>query len=113
MSFLRLKVFSEIERFILRIQGFSYVQRIFSNFAENVTTSRQDLLGHRSIPTTRAFSRDKEVSLRILQAVSPVPSDFGSVASIIPKDPGTLSVTSDVGITIDVPAQWDFVTGPS
>ncbi len=89
------------------------LEEVCSYFAENVTTSRQDLLGHRSIPTTRAFSRDKEVSLRILQAVSPVPSDFGSVASIIPKDPGTLSVTSDVGITIDVPAQWDFVTGPS
>ena len=34
------------------------LEEVCSYFAENVTTSRQDLLGHRSIPTTRAFSRD-------------------------------------------------------
>ena len=89
------------------------LEEVCSYFAENVTTSRENLLQDEGIPTTRSFSADEKVSLRILQAVSPVPPGFGAVASILPKGPELVSLTSDKGITIDVAAHWDFVVSPS
>ena len=89
------------------------LEEVCSYFAENVTTSRQNLLHEEEVPTTRFFSADKKVSLRILQAVSPVPPGFGAVASILPKGPEMVALTSDTGITIDVAAQWEFVVSPS
>ncbi len=89
------------------------LEEVCSYFAENVTTARQSLLHEEGVPTTRAFSADKKVSLRILQAVSPVPPDFGAVASILPKGPEMVALTSDTGITIEVAAQWEFVVSPS
>ncbi len=89
------------------------LEEVCSYFAENVTTSRENLLQDEGVPTTRSFSADEKVSLRILQAVSPVPPGFGAVASILPKGPELVSLTSDKGITIDVAAHWDFVVSPS
>lgn len=89
------------------------LEEVCSYFAENVTTSRQNLLQEEGIPTTRCFSAGQKVSLRILQAVSSVPSGFGAVASIIPKGPEMVSLTSGRGMTIDVKAQWEFVVTAS
>ena len=89
------------------------LEEVCSYFAENVTSSREDLLQEEGIPTTRSFSAEEKVSLRILQAASPVPPGFGAVVSIIAKGPEMVSLTSDTGMKIDVAAHWDFVVSPS
>jgi len=85
------------------------LEEVCSYFAENVTASRRDLLREKGIPTARAFSRGKKISLRIIQAASAVPPGFGSVASIAPKGPGMVLLTSDTGITVESAVDWDFV----
>ena len=79
-----------------------------SHFADNVTSSREDRLGGENIPTTRSFSRDEVVSLRIVQAVTAIPADFGAVVSIVPGGSEDVTITSDTGATVEVAVNWRF-----
>jgi hypothetical protein len=85
------------------------LEEVCSHFADNVTSSREDKLGGHNIPTTRAFSMDEVVSLRIVQAVTSIPSDFGAVSSIVPSGPEGVIITSDSGTTVKVTVDWSFV----
>ncbi len=85
------------------------LEEVCSYFADNVTSSRENKLESDDIPTTRLFSPDEEVSLRIIQAVSAVPFDFGAVDSIRPCGPGKVAITSETGVSLEVVVDWEFV----
>ena len=80
-----------------------------SHFADNVTSSREDKLSGDNIPTTRSFSKDEVVSLRIVQAVTSIPSGFGAVSSLVPSGPEGVIITSDTGTTVKAAVDWNFV----
>jgi len=84
------------------------LEEVCSHFADNVTSSREDRLGGENIPTTRSFSRDEVVSLRIVQAVTAIPADFGAVVSIVPGGSEDVTITSDTGATVEVAVNWRF-----
>ena len=85
------------------------LEEVCSHFADNVTSSREDKLSGDNIPTTRSFSKDEVVSLRIVQAVTSVPSDFGAVSSLVPSGPEGVVITSDTGTTVKAAVDWSFV----
>ncbi len=85
------------------------LEEVCSHFADNVTSSREDKLSGDNIPTTRSFSMDEVVSLRIVQAVTSIPSDFGAVSSIVPSGPEGVIITSDSGTTVKAAVDWSFV----
>ncbi len=85
------------------------LEEVCSHFADNVTSSREDKPGEDNIPTTRLFSRDETVSLRIVQGVTSVPPDFGAVSSLLPAGPGKVVITSDTGNTVRAAVDWGFV----
>ena len=84
------------------------LEEVCSHFADNVTSSREDKLDGENIPTTRSFSRNEVVSLRIVQAVTALPSDFGAVASIVPGGPENVTITSDTGAIVKAAVDWSF-----
>lgn len=86
------------------------MEEVCSHFADNVTSSRQDKLSSQNVPTTRAFSVDETVSLRIVQAAAAVPDDFGAVASIAPRGEGGVTITGENGTTVEVFIDWGFVS---
>jgi len=49
------------------------------------------------------------VSLRIVQAVTSIPSDFGAVSSLVPSGPEGVIITSDTGTTVKAAVDWSFV----
>lgn len=85
------------------------LEEVCSHFADNVTSSREDKLSRDNIPTTRSFSKDEVVSLRIVQAVTSIPSDFGAVSSLVPSGPEGVIITSDTGTTVKAAVDWNFV----
>lgn len=85
------------------------IEEVCSHFSDGIDISREDRLVGENIPTTRCFSRDEEVSLRIVQAVAAVPNDFGVVAEILPAGPGKVLIVSDSGIKIDAEVDWNYV----
>lgn len=85
------------------------LEEVCSHFADNVTSSREDKLAAQGIPTTRKFTPDETVSLRIIQGAAAVSADFGAVASIVPNGAGRISITSDSGETVEVSVDWGFV----
>ncbi|HAT20141.1 MAG TPA: hypothetical protein DCS85_08300 [Verrucomicrobiales bacterium] len=84
------------------------LEEVCSHFADNVTSSREDKLDGENIPTTRSFSRNEVVSLRIVQAVTAIPADFGAVASIVPGGPENVTITSDTGAIVKAAVDWSF-----
>ena len=84
------------------------LEEVCSHFADNVTSSREGKLDGENIPTTRSFSRNEVVSLRIVQAVTAIPSDFGAVASIVPGGPENVTITSDTGAIVKAAVDWSF-----
>jgi hypothetical protein len=84
------------------------LEEVCSHFADNVTSSREDRLDGENIPTTRSFSRDEVVSLRIVQAVTAIPADFGAVSSIVPDGPESVTITSDTGAAVEAAVDWSF-----
>jgi len=85
------------------------LEEVCSHFADNVTSSREDKLAAQDIPTTRSFSKDETVSLRIIQAAAAVPADFGAVASMTPYGDQGVLITSDTGLSVEVMLDWQFV----
>ncbi|MDE0596452.1 MAG: hypothetical protein OSB65_14510 [Roseibacillus sp.] len=85
------------------------LEEVCSHFADNVTSSRENKLAAQGIPTTRSFSKDETVSLRIIQAAAAVPADFGAVASITPHGDQGVLITSYTGLSVEVMLDWQFV----
>ena len=85
------------------------IEEVCSYFCDSVDISRKDLLHNLSVPTTRTFSKDKPVTLRIIQAVAAVPDDFGMVKSIFPDGDVNVIITGENGAKVSVPLDWKFV----
>lgn len=85
------------------------LEEVCSHFADNVTSSREDKLAGQGIPTTRTFSPDETVSLRIVQAAAAVSADFDVVKSIVPNGENSVTMTSESGESIEVAVDWNYV----
>lgn len=85
------------------------IEEICSHFSDGVDKSRQNSLAAQGVSTTRRFRPDETVSLAIVQAVAPVPADFGKVVGITPKDDSTVTVTGGSGAVVVVTIDWKFV----
>lgn len=85
------------------------LEEVCSHFADNVTSSREDKLADEHIPTSRTFTKDETVSLRIVQAVTAVPADFDAVASIKPAGEGLVTLVAECGATVEAAVNWNFV----
>jgi hypothetical protein len=85
------------------------VEEVCSYFSNGVDLSRQNLLAAEGIPTTRQFSRDETVSLKIIQAVASVDSSFGSVLKIIPVGETQVLIIGESGAEITVSIDWGFL----
>ncbi|MFK7851573.1 MAG: hypothetical protein AB8D78_11395 [Akkermansiaceae bacterium] len=85
------------------------IEEVCSHFCDGVDISRKDLLHNLSIPTTRSFSKDTPVTLRIIQAVAAVPGNFGMVKSIKPDGPENVKITDEHGAEVNVPLGWKFI----
>lgn len=84
------------------------VEEVCSYFSHGLADSRKNPLAAEGIPTTRHFSSDETVSLRIVQAVAPVPADFGAVRQIIPCGKNSVAITGEFGAEISVSVDWRF-----
>jgi len=85
------------------------IEEICSHFSNGVDVSRQDLLADQGVPTTRTFSPDEIVSLRMIHAVALTPDGFGAIKDIIPHEENSVVIRGDSGKEIIVPVAWRFV----
>ena len=85
------------------------IEEVCSYFSNGVDLSRQSPLAAEGIPTTRHFSPEETVSLRVIHAVAPVPADFGAVARIIPNTQNSVAIRGESGKEIIIPINWQFV----
>ena len=75
-----------------------------------LSLSRKNPLQKQGIATTRHFSRSRPTSIRLIQAVHQVPTNFGMVSNIVAGDrPNEVSVSNIEGRRITVPLDWDFL----
>ena len=84
------------------------IEEVCSYFSHGVAVSRENPLAAQDIPTTRRFLPDETVSLRIVQAVAPVPEGFGAVRQLIPNGENFVTITGESGAEISVPLDWRF-----
>jgi hypothetical protein len=85
------------------------IEEVCSFFSHGVDVSRQNPLAAQGIPTSRHFTPQETVSLRVIQAVALVPNDFGAVTSIVPHDELSIAISGDSGKPIIIPIDWKFV----
>jgi len=85
------------------------IEEVCSHFCDGVDLSRKDLLHNLAVPTTRSFTKDTPVTLRIIQAVAAVPIGFGMVKSISPDGDGKVKITGENGAEVSVPLNWKFL----
>lgn len=85
------------------------IEEICSHFSNGVDVSRQDLLADQGVPTTRRFSPDEIVSLKMIHAVALTPDGFGAVKTIVPHDENSVVIRGDSSEEIIVPVAWRFV----
>jgi hypothetical protein len=85
------------------------LEEVCSYFCDDVAVSREDRLAAQGIPTTRAFHPDQASILHLVQAVAPVPANFGAVASIVPAGDQSLRISSDTGQSVETACNWRFV----
>lgn len=85
------------------------IEEVCSHFADGPEVAREDRLKARGIPTSRRFSRDEAVSLRLVQAVTAVPDGFGKVTAIRPDGAEHVVVTGETGATVRVAVDWSHV----
>jgi len=85
------------------------IEDVCSHFCDSVDISRKDLLRNLAIPTTRAFSKDKPVTLRNIQAVAATPEGFGLVKSIIPSGENSVTITDENGDSVQTALNWKFL----
>lgn len=82
------------------------LEEVCSHFCDSVETSRKNLLDHLSIPTTRHFSKDTPVTLKLIQAIAPIPENFGLVTAITPDGENHITLTGENGTSIRTPIHW-------
>lgn len=85
------------------------IEEVCSHFSNGVEISRENLLAEDGIPTTRRFSPDETVSLRTVQAVAPIPPNFGKVSEIVPDGDGKVRLTDENGASFACAIDWSFV----
>lgn len=85
------------------------IEEVCSHFCHGVDISREDRLAEENIPTTREFQKDQFLSLKMIQAVAPVPDNFGPVKSIAPLDEHSVTITDENNHFIEVSLDWTFV----
>jgi hypothetical protein len=86
------------------------IEEVCSYFSNSVDISRRNPLATEGIPTTRHFRRDEVVSLKTIQAVAAVGTDFGAVSKILPAGQEAVTLISDSGASIKVPIDWKFLS---
>ena len=85
------------------------IEEVCSYFANGVDLSRQNLLAAEGIPTTRHFKFGETVSLKTIQAVAAVQSDFGAISKILPAGDDALTLISESNASVTVPLSWKFL----
>jgi hypothetical protein len=85
------------------------IEEVCSYFCHGVALSRQDLLAAEGIPTTRCFKHDEIVSLKTIQAVAAVHSDFGAISKILPAGDEAVTLVGESGARVTVPVSWKFL----
>jgi hypothetical protein len=89
-----------------RHRGRIGIEEICSYFSNGVDESRKVSPG---FPTTRRFTADETVSLKVVQGVAAVPQDFGLITSIRPVAENSVAITGESGKEIIIPIEWEFV----
>ncbi|MEP2774334.1 MAG: hypothetical protein ABJQ29_17155 [Luteolibacter sp.] len=82
------------------------IEEVCSHFCDSVDISRKDLLHNLAIPTTRSFSQDTPVTLKLIQAVAAVPENFGIITSITPDGEGHVLITDEHGTYVRTAIDW-------
>jgi hypothetical protein len=82
------------------------IEEVCSYFSNGVDESRKASPG---FPTTRRFTADETVSLKVVQGVAAVPQDFGLTTSIRPVAENSVAITGESGKEITIPIEWEFV----
>ena len=86
------------------------LEEVNSHFCDGLQQSRRNLLADQNISTTGHFSARKPKSIRIVQAVHPVPRGFGKVVAIAPDAAGVaVTVTGSSRRKVVVPVNWRFL----
>jgi len=85
------------------------VEEVCSHFCHDLEVSRAQRLAGHGIATTRHFSPDETVSLRIVQAVALTPANFGAVRHIKPAGPSAVSIKGEFGHEIITAIDWTFI----
>ena len=81
-----------------------------NTYFDSLSLSRKNPLHNRGIATTRYFSRARSTSIRLIQAVHQVPTNFGMVTDIAAGErPNEISVCNKEGRKITVPLDWSFL----
>ena len=70
------------------------IEEVCSYFSNGVDESRKASPG---FPTTRRFTADETVSLRVVHGVALAPQDFGPVTSIRPVAENSVAITGESG----------------
>lgn len=92
-----------------RHRGRLGIEEVCSYFCNGLELSRGNPLAARGIPTTRRFTNDKTVALRVIHAVALVPDDFGAVTQITPSGENSVAILGDSGRLLGVPIDWNYV----
>lgn len=85
------------------------IEEVCSYFCDGVDISRKDMLRNLSVPTTRSFSKEHPVSLRIIQAVAPIPGNCGAVVSIAPNGDHGITITTESGEQVNASVDWKYI----
>jgi hypothetical protein len=87
------------------------VEDVCAYFADGLAASRMNHLADKGIPTVREFVAGEDVSLRIIQAVAPIPADgFGTVQSIEVTN-ATATLIDEDGRRINATCDVNFLRG--
>jgi hypothetical protein len=82
------------------------IEEVCSYFSNGVDESRKVSPG---FATTRQFTTDETVFLKVVQGVAAVPQDFGLTTSIRPVAENSVAITGESGKEIIIPIEWEFV----
>ena len=85
------------------------VEEVCSYFCKGVEESREAHLKIEGIPTVRHFNTNDRMSLKLIQAVAPVPPNFDMVSSIVPDGMSHILISSNSGETVKSHINWGFI----
>lgn len=85
------------------------IEDVCSYFHRGLVESRQDLLSHMGIPTTRDFRKSETTTLRSLQFAVDTPTGFGRVCAIDTPAAGKIRVIDEEGRSVESQIDWEFV----